>query len=65
MSDTATTAREFLTAFKALPNAEREAVLVELAKDSELFEDLADIAVIESRRREPSRPLQEFLDEYG
>jgi len=57
------TAKIFMTALKALPERTRERIYEHLAKDPELIEDLLDTALIESRRDEPGRPLEEVLKE--
>ena len=57
------TAEIFWTAFKALRKGERETVVRRLLDDREFREDLADIAVIEARKDEPSRPLENYLAE--
>ena len=56
-------AEVFITALKGLPKKDREAVLAGIASDKSLAEDLLDLALIESRRDEPSRPFREFLAE--
>ncbi|MDP2798763.1 MAG: hypothetical protein Q8O60_02625 [Deltaproteobacteria bacterium] len=53
----------FFTAFRALPKKEREAVIEKLLRDKEFVEDLIDIAILDKRRREPSRSLDEYLAE--
>jgi len=53
----------FFTAFRALPKKEREAVIERLLRDKEFVEDLIDIAILDKRRREPSRSLDEYLAE--
>ena len=55
------TSEVFMTAFRALPKKVREAVVDKMLSDKEFREDLIDIAVIEQRRKEPSRPLEEYL----
>ena len=57
----AATADVFLTALKALPKAERDAVLVRIARDKSLARDILDLALISKRQREPSRPFREYL----
>lgn len=59
----AATADVFLTALKALPKAERDAVLVRIARDRAFARDILDLALIAKRRREPSRPFREYLAE--
>jgi hypothetical protein len=63
MSPTQATADVFYTAFKALPKAERDAVLVKLSRDRSLRRDLLDLAVIAARREEPSRGFRGYLSE--
>jgi len=48
-------------AFQALSTPERRAVVERLLQDRDFREDLIDIALIEERRSEPSRPLREYL----
>ncbi len=55
------TSEVFMTTFRALPKKVREAVVDKMLSDKEFREDLMDIAVIEQRRKEPSRPLEEYL----
>jgi len=57
----AATADVFMTALKALPKAERDAVLVRIARDKAFARDILDLAVIAERRKEPSRPFREYL----
>jgi hypothetical protein len=59
----AATADVFLTALKALPKAERDAVLVRIARDKALARDILDLALITQRRREPARPFRDYLAE--
>lgn len=61
MSATEATAEVFWTAFRALSKKEREAVLEKLLRDREFREDLIDIVILEQRRKEPSRSLDEYL----
>ncbi len=55
------TSEVFLTAFRALPKKEREAVIEKMLRDKEFIEDMIDIVIIEQRRKEPSRSLDEYL----
>jgi len=57
------TADVFLTALKALPKAERDAVVVGIARDKAFARDILDLALISTRRRERSRPFREYLAE--
>jgi len=53
-------AEVFWLAFKGLPKKERQLVVQKLLQDPEFAEDLLDIALIEQRRSEPFRPLEEY-----
>ena len=55
------TSEVFMTAFRALSKKAREAVVGKMLSDKEFREDLMDVALIEQRRKEPSRPLKEYL----
>jgi len=59
------TAGVFLTALRALPKKDREAVLAEIASDDKLREDLFDLALIAQRRKEPTRPFRKYLSGKG
>lgn len=54
-------AEVFWMAFKGLPRKEQHLVVQKLLQDQEFVEDLLDIALIEQRRSEPSRPLEEYF----
>lgn len=58
-------AEVFWLAFKGLAKKEQQLVVQKLLQDREFLEDLIDIAIIEERRSEPSRPLEEYLIEQG
>ena len=57
------TADVFLTALKALPKGERDAVVVRIARDKTFARDILDLAMIAKRRTEPSRPFRDYLAE--
>ncbi len=57
------TAEVFWTAFKALPKKERDIVLARLTSDRILRKDLIDIAIAMERMDEPTRSLNEVLQE--
>ena len=61
MTAAAATAEVFWTAFRSLPKAERQAVIEKLLADRRFREDLIDAAIVEQRRKEPARPLNEYL----
>lgn len=58
---TEATAEVFWTAFKVLPKAEQQAVLRRLVQDQKLRRDVLDLSLIEERRSEPARLLEEYL----
>jgi len=55
------TADVFLTALKALPKAEQDAVVISIARDKVFARDILDLAVISDRRSERSRPFRGYL----
>jgi hypothetical protein len=65
MTTTEATAEVFLTALKALPRKQQQAVLAHIADDTNLREELLDLALIAQRRDEPSRPFRRYLAEKG
>jgi len=56
-------AEVYLMALQSLSEAEREAVIARLLEDPQLREDILDLAVIQQRQGEPSRPYREYLAE--
>jgi len=65
MTATEATGDVFLMALKALPKAQRDAVLVGIARDKSLAYDLMDLMTIARRRRERSCPFRKYLAERG
>jgi hypothetical protein len=63
MTASRATAEVFVTALRALPQKQRDEVLARIASDPDLREDLLDRALLLERRREPSRPLRDYLAE--
>jgi hypothetical protein len=63
MSTIEATSEVFMTAFRALPKKAREAVLGKMLNDKEFLEDLIDTVIIEQRRKEPSRTVDEYLSD--
>jgi hypothetical protein len=61
MTTVEATSEVFLTAFRALPKKAREAVVAKMLSDKEFLEDLIDTVIIEQRRKEPSRNLDEYV----
>jgi hypothetical protein len=53
----------FWMAFRGLPKKEKQSVIERLLKDKEFMEDLIDLAILKQRRKEPSRPLEDYLAE--
>jgi len=60
MTSTEATAEVFWTAFRALSKKEREAVVERLLRDRDFMEDLIDMVILEQRKNEPSRSLDEY-----
>ena len=54
-------AEVFWTAFRALPRDERQAIVGRLLTDRQFREDLLDVSTLAKRRKEPARPLSEYL----
>ena len=54
-------AAEVIAEIKALSSEERDRVIEFLVSDQELREDLQDILLLEARREEPGRPLEDVL----
>ncbi|MFH1163135.1 MAG: hypothetical protein V1852_03645 [Pseudomonadota bacterium] len=63
MIETEATAEVFWTAFKGLTRAAQQAVSRRMLRDQNLRYDLMDLALIEERRDEPTRPLRDTLKE--
>ncbi|MBI5190276.1 MAG: hypothetical protein HZA22_06345 [Nitrospirae bacterium] len=61
MTTAEATTEIFWTAFKGLPKKEKEELVKRLLDDKEFREDLMDMVVIEQRRHEPSRSLDDYL----
>lgn len=58
-------ATEVIAEIETWPESERDRLLQFLVADQELREDLRDSITIESRRDEPSRPLDSVLSDLG
>lgn len=56
-------AEVYLMALQSLSKAERNAVIARLLEDTELREDILDLALIQQRQEEPSRPFRAYLTE--
>jgi len=61
MSAAEATAEVFFTAFEALSKKEKRAFIIRLLQHKEFSEDLADAAIMDKRRNEPSRSLDAYL----
>ena len=58
MTKVEATAEVFWTAFNVLPREDKQAVIRRILQDEHLRHDLIDLALIEERREESSRPLR-------
>lgn len=63
MSELEATANSFITLLKALPKAQRDAIVVRIARDEEFARDILDLAIITERRKEPSRSFRKYMAE--
>jgi inorganic pyrophosphatase len=63
MTNAESTAEGFVAVLKALPKAERDAVVVRIARDKEFARDIVDLATIAERRKEPRRAFRKYLAE--
>ena len=59
------TAEVFWLAFKSLSKRDQHAIVEKLLLEEDFRADLVDISLIEQRRNEPSRQLDEYLAERG
>lgn len=57
------TAEVFVNAFRALPKKAQSAVLFILVRNSQIREDIIDLAIAEKRMHEKSRPFKALLSE--
>lgn len=57
------TAEVFFTAFEVLSKKEKRAFITRLLQHKEFSEELADAAIMDRRRNEPSRSLDVYLAE--
>ena len=53
----------YLMALQSLSKAEKKAVITRLLEDDSLREDILDLALIQQRQGESSRPFSEYLAE--
>jgi hypothetical protein len=53
----------YLMALESLSKAEKKAVITRLLEDDSLREDILDLALIQKRQGEPSRPFRDYLAE--
>jgi len=56
-------AEVYLMALQSLSKVEKEAVIARLLEDTKLREDILDLALIQQRQGEPSRPFRDYLAE--
>jgi hypothetical protein len=54
----------YLMALESLSKAEKKAVIARLLEDDSLREDILDLAVIQQRQGESSRPFGDYLAEH-
>jgi hypothetical protein len=60
-----TTVEAFLTALRALPEEEQQAVVVHIVEDEEWQEDIKNLAVFAQRRNEPSGSFRDIFEKHG
>ena len=53
----------YLMALQSLSKAEKKAVITRLLEDNNLREDVLDLALIQQRQGESSRPFRDYLAE--
>ena len=58
-------AEVYLMALQSLSKAEKRAVITRLLEDDSLREDILDLALIQQRQAEASRPFSDYLAERG
>lgn len=63
MKTTQSKAEIYLMALDSLSQADKKAVITRLLEDENIREDILDIALIQKRRGESSRPFREYLAE--
>ena len=56
-------AEVYLMALQSLSKAEKEVIIAHLLQDTKLREDILDLALIQQRQEEPTRPFREYLTE--
>jgi len=61
MTNREATAEIFWTAFRALPKKSRQTIVEKLLQDMDFREDLIDTIILEQRKNEPSRSLDQYL----
>jgi len=61
MNNREATAEIFWTAFRALPKKSRHTIVEKLLQDMDFREDLIDTIILEQRKNEPSRSLDQYL----
>ncbi|OGO24377.1 MAG: hypothetical protein A2Z28_02730 [Chloroflexi bacterium RBG_16_51_9] len=53
----------YLMALESLSKADKKTVIARLLEDDGLREDILDLALIQQRQAEPSRPFRDYLAE--
>jgi hypothetical protein len=56
-------AEVYLMALQSLSKAEKKEVLTRLLEDDSIREDILDLAAIQARQSETSRPFRQYLSE--
>ena len=56
-------AEVYLMALQSFSKAEKQAIIARLLEEAKLREDILDLALIQQRQGEPSRPFREYLAE--
>jgi len=65
MTGSQATAEVFITALKSLSKKERNHVILRIAEEKELREDLLDLSLIAQRKNESSRPFLQFTKKFN
>ena len=63
MQATRSAAEGFVQILKALPRAQKDAVIAQIAQDKEFAHDILDLATIAIRQSEPSRSFRDYLSD--
>lgn len=61
LTPTQATVEVFWLAFRSLPKKERREFYEKLANDREFLQDVRDLALVDKRRKESSKSLDDYL----